>query len=104
MTKPVPEFISYLHIQIGKYRIVSLRGFWLAVDANNGRFVYGGPENLGGVEGTDLMEVLRVVVKEYPRLAAKRAALSPSTFVRENANKRTPSTNKQQKHTKRREE
>jgi len=58
------EKLSY-HIRIGTLRVLQdEEGCWGAYDENTNKLIYGGSENMGGVDGKQLLEVLRVLIKE----------------------------------------
>jgi len=53
-------------IRIGSLRILKdEKGYWGAYDENTNKLVYGGAVNCGGVDGKELLEVLRVVIKDW---------------------------------------
>ena len=55
---------SYL-LKIGIYKIEQdEEGYWGAYDQNTGEIYYGGATNVYGVDGANLLELLRLVLKE----------------------------------------
>ena len=53
-------------IRISIYRIKrDEEGFWGAYDQNTNELYYGGAYNFQGIDGTQLLEVLRVVIEEW---------------------------------------
>ena len=61
----------YLKIQIGKYKITQFysqeyptTSFWGATDQNNGLVKFGGYHNVGSVDGTNLLDVIKATLEE----------------------------------------
>lgn len=56
--------MSY-NIRIGRLQILrDKEGCWGAYDENTHELVYGGAHNHGGVDGKNLLEVLRVTIEK----------------------------------------
>ena len=61
----------YLKMQIGKYKITRFysqeyptTSFWGATDQNNGLVKFGSYNNVGAVDGTNLLDVIKATLEE----------------------------------------